>query len=233
MNIQESIEIHKELNSKLFDEDKHLKEDVFKALTDTADAFIEDLEDNNVPIRVVDIWLVGSNASYNYTDKSDIDIHIIADMETSLCKEEILSLLYNYAKSMFNTNHNITVKGQPVEVYIEDMNSTSISNGIYSLVQDKWLKEPQPLPNINTDTNRLAALKQLVAAYKSVDQNNLNAVQDLIDYAYVVRKVGLQKGEFSDGNLSFKEFRNLGYLDELKQLKNELQSKELTLEKLQ
>lgn len=229
--IDESLEIHSELNPKLFDKDKHLKPDVFKALADIADTFIEDLQENEVPIRIVDIWLVGSNASYNYTNNSDIDIHIIADIDSESCDSRVLSLLYNYAKSSFNSNHDITVKGSPVEVYIEDMNSSSISNGIYSLVQDKWLKEPKPLPFIDTNTERLAELKQLIDKYNSIDKSDIEAVNDLIDYAYLVRKVGLQDGEFSDGNLSFKEFRNQGYLDKLKELKNELVSKKLTLEK--
>ena len=39
-------------------------------------------------------------------------------------------------------------------------------------------------------------------------------------------------GEWGTGNLIFKEFRNLGYLDSLKDRKYKYRSKELTLEGL-
>lgn len=56
-------------------------------------------------------------------------------------------------------------------------------------------------------------------------------VEDLINEIYKLRQEGLKsEGEYSTGNLVFKELRNIGYLDELKDLKNQLKSKELSLE---
>ena len=110
--LDENLELHQELNSKLFDKDNFLKEDVREHLIDIAEVFIEDLKENNIPLKVRDYWLVGSNASYNYTDKSDIDVHIIADIDSTDVDKNLLTLLYNYAKSSFNKNHNIKVKGK-------------------------------------------------------------------------------------------------------------------------
>jgi hypothetical protein len=45
-----------------------------------------------------------------------------------------------------------------------------------------------------------------------------------------LRKKGVAKGEYSTENLAFKELRNKGYLDKLKDYKNELTSKRLSLE---
>lgn len=194
---------------------------------------MKDLSENKIPLRVIDIWLVGSNASFNYTDKSDIDLHIIANLD-DVCEDTcLLQILYNYVKASFNRRHDISIKGLPVEVYIQDVNSNSVSNGIYSLQEDEWIKFPDQLPEYETDTTKLVGLQDLLRIYNTLDRTNIEQIKSLIDYAYIIRQKGLVEGEFSDGNLSFKEFRNLGYLDELKDLVAELRSKELSLESLQ
>ena len=231
--LDESIERHETLNSKLFDENNKLKEDVREALLNVKDEFLKDVSENKVPLRVIDIWLVGSNASFNYTDKSDIDLHIIANLD-DVCEDTcLLQILYNYVKASFNKRHDISIKGSPVEVYIQDVNSNSVSNGIYSLQEDEWIKFPEQLPEYETDTTKLVGLQDLLRIYNTLDRTNIEQIKSLIDYAYIIRQKGLVEGEFSDGNLSFKEFRNLGYLDELKDLVAELRSKELSLESLQ
>lgn len=59
------------------------------------------------------------------------------------------------------------------------------------------------------------------------------AISDFIEDLYDLRKESIAKdGEYGIGNLVFKEFRNRGYLDKLKDMKNEERSKELSLEKL-
>lgn len=231
--LDESIERHETLNSKLFDENNKLKEEVREALLNVKDEFLKDLSENKIPLRVIDIWLVGSNASFNYTDKSDIDLHIIANLD-DVCEDTcLLQILYNYVKASFNRRHDISIKGLPVEVYIQDVNSNSVSNGIYSLQEDEWIKFPEQLPEYETDTTKLVGLQDLLRIYNTLDRTNIEQIKSLIDYAYIIRQKGLVEGEFSDGNLSFKEFRNLGYLDELKDLVAELRSKELSLESLQ
>ena len=231
--LDESIERHETLNSKLFDENNKLKEDVREALLNVKDEFLKELSENKIPLRVIDIWLVGSNASFNYTDKSDIDLHIIANLD-DVCEDTcLLQILYNYVKASFNRRHDISIKGLPVEVYIQDVNSNSVSNGIYSLQEDEWIKFPEQLPEYETDTTKLVGLQDLLRIYNTLDRTNIEQIKSLIDYAYIIRQKGLVEGEFSDGNLSFKEFRNLGYLDELKDLVAELRSKELSLESLQ
>lgn len=58
-------------------------------------------------------------------------------------------------------------------------------------------------------------------------------VEDFITKIYNLRKIGIARGgEFDISNLVFKEFRNLGYLDRLKDLRKELKGKELSLEHL-
>ena len=53
--LDESIERHETLNSKLFDENNKLKEDVREALLNVKDEFFKDLSENKITIRVIDI----------------------------------------------------------------------------------------------------------------------------------------------------------------------------------
>ena len=58
-------------------------------------------------------------------------------------------------------------------------------------------------------------------------------IYKFIEDLYNLRKESIAKeGEYGLGNLVFKEFRNLGYLDNLKELRKVEKSKELSLEKL-
>ena len=66
-----------ELNPKLFKDNK-IKSNVRQAILDIVGEFKEFLE---IPINVLDIRIVGSNAAYNYKDDSDLDIHLIVNFD--------------------------------------------------------------------------------------------------------------------------------------------------------
>lgn len=226
----ESFQIHTQLNPKLFTSDDSLRDDVSQALLRIAKEFINDLKEWDIPLEVVDIWLVGSNAAYNYTDESDIDVHIIANFDDVSNEKNLLNLLYNYVKSDFNKNYDIKVKGMEVEVYIEDMATTSITNGVYSILHNEWIKFPikQDVEDINIEETKL--YKIFYNQYKNLKDED---IEDFVNRLYIMRKSSLvNEGEFGIGNLVFKELRNQGILDELKQRKRDIRSKELTLENL-
>lgn len=228
--IKENFEIHKTLNPNLFNlEDSTLKEDVRERLIEIADKFINNLKENAIPVKVVDYWLVGSNAAYNYGEFSDIDLHIIVN--TDIVEDSnILKLLYDYAKSNFNKNYDILVKGQEVEVYLEDVNTTSVSNGIYSLKKNKWVKIPSKEDPITYDIENTEEYKEWKERYNKLENDHL---EDFINDLYILRKESLSKeGEYGLGNLIFKQFRNEGILDDLKERLYQYESERLTLENI-
>ena len=226
----EQFIINDTLNKRLFDDNNKLKEDVRRALLNVAEDFIDTVEEKEIPIKVYDCWLVGSNASYNYTDKSDIDLHIIVDSSVEGITPELLRLLYDYAKSSYNDKHNITVKGQEVEVYLEDINSNAITNGIYSLKKDAWIKFPKKIEVRAYDVTNSEKYVELLHKYSSLTDDQIG---DFIDELYMLRKESLAAdGEFGEGNLIFKQLRNDGIIDELKDRLYAMKSKELTLENL-
>lgn len=225
--ITEALELHDELNQKLFN-GTELKQEVKDKLLEIADTFINGLD---FPINVADIRFLGSNASYNYNDKSDIDLHIISNFDLVYIDKDILQTLYNNCKNNFNKNHDITIKGIPVELYIEDMNSMNATNGSYSLLKDEWVLFPEPvdyeIPDISQELQDVT--EEINNTLNSTDKEEVEA---LINKIYLARKDGLaSEGEASKGNCIFKELRNMGLIDKLRERFYDLESQELTLEK--
>lgn len=226
LRLDEAFETHEQLNQKLFN-GIDIKTDVRDRLKEIGDLFVQSIIDDNIPIKVYDYWFLGSNAAYNYNKYSDIDLHIIVDIADS-SNPQLLELLYNYIKSDFNKKYDIKIKGQEVEVYLEDINSSAISNGIYSILQNKWIKFPEKQAAISIDITTSPLYNQYAQRYHDID---LKDAETLLDDLYILRKISLAtEGEFGEGNLIFKQFRNEGWLDALKDMKYAYRSKELTLE---
>ena len=95
----EKFVTNKTLNTKLFDSESNLLPEVREKLLKIANYFAEY---SDVTIPILDIYIVGSNASYNYTPTSDIDLHIITNYELVEATEKILEALYNFQNSAFN-----------------------------------------------------------------------------------------------------------------------------------
>lgn len=75
---------------------------------------------------------------------------------------------------------------------------------------------------------------QLKESITMTYEQKIQAIDNFIEQAYDLRKQAMEQGnEFSESNLVFKELRNAGYLDNLKALKAEIKSEELSLESLQ
>ena len=224
--INEAVEVHDKLNPKLWDSDNNLKSEVLDALREIADEFLKYIE---IPIDVIDIELVGSNASYNYNDKSDIDLHIITNFELNYVDEAILQQLYNSKKNSFNQAYDLSINGIPVELYIQDVKSNNASLGVYSLLEDRWIKIPKPqnykIPDIS---GRLSEVNAEVD--EAINSNDPDKIKEIINKLYLMRQRGLADGgESSIDNLVFKELRNNDRIKDLKDKYYELRSEELSI----
>ncbi len=231
MSLREKFEVHDILNPKLWDSDNNLLEDVEQRLFAIIDQFVSTIE---YPISIADVHLVGSNCNYNYTDKSDLDVHIVTNFDLINAPKEITQLLFNSVKAKFNADYDIKIRGIDVELYIEDITATTMSNGIYSLCTGKWVKFPTKLENL-PDLDVSSQLKKCVDRIQTVIENgNSDSIESTINDLYMLRKNSLDNyGEFSKGNQLFKEIRNLGLLDDLKSAYKKSRSMELTLESMQ
>ena len=224
--LQEAIEVHDTLNPLLWNEDNTLKQDVFEKLSNIAQEFLKFIE---IPLNIVDIEIVGSNASYNYNEKSDIDLHIIVNSEVNYIEPTILRQLYNDRKGAFNRDYELEINGLPVELYIEDVKDGNATNGRFSILKNEWVKFPEPItyevPDISKDLNEM-----LDKCFKTLQSSDAEEVGTLINDIYMMRKLGLaEDGEASVGNLVFKELRNMDIMSDLKDHYYELRSEELSL----
>lgn len=224
-------ETHEQLNDDLFENGK-LKPEVKEALLKIANEFEKTLE---MPIKPVDVYFTGSNANYNYNDKSDIDVHLVYDFEQlqDQALENFNELIEDYLKAKknaFNNEYEIKVKGKSVEVGCENLNTPLVSTGVYSLNQDNWIREPKKVNvNDNVDNRTFNAIVKIID--KRLATQDAEAIKRLWDNLRDMRKSSLATdGEFSAGNLIFKKLRNDGYLTRIRDAYKQAKGQELSLE---
>ena len=141
------VTIQDELNPVLWSNNK-LRPEIKEKIMDLVNEFQSTLD---IPLTILDINIVGSNASYNYTDKSDVDVHIVTNFEEYGYPQEFVQAAMNAFKANFNNKYDVDYGGYNVEVYVEDVKSSPQSNGIYSVVRDEWIKEPITLHPVDVD----------------------------------------------------------------------------------
>lgn len=203
------------LNPNIWDNFK-LKPEIKEKLLQIGKDFYADTE-TDAPLK--DILFVGSLANYNWSDTSDFDVHVVIDFKDVDENVELVEKLVNALKSKWNDEHDIHLKGHNVEVYIQDVTKENRSTGVYSLMQDKWLSEPQK-ENIEIDKEKIQEkyndfVRKINSALKSQDIDKLKSI---IKDVYDMRQAGLDKsGELSTENLVFKILRNRNYIEKLKQ----------------
>ena len=136
----QSVPYQETLNPLLWANDR-LKTEIRYQLLLIARNFTEFL--NVKSIHLKDITISGSNASYGYSEFSDIDLHLVVDIPSD--KPELVEL-YDAKKNQYNFTYDIKIKNIDVELYVQDTNQHHESAGIYSIVNDKWIKEPNHQP---------------------------------------------------------------------------------------
>lgn len=281
ISLAENIEYHPNLNPILYKNNKLVKT-VRKSLLNIVNQFEADLLEKDLKLPIKDIIIIGSNADYNYTGDSDIDLHILIDLP-----EESKQLLFLDEAKMFNNRYyQIRVLNIPVEIYVEDYKDyndlSNATSGVYSLTEDRFLVEPMHLEADDVTQDILDKVKEKVGNltinyynnYLQKIENNLlldrfelgyitkdikniadisvkstkasttnskekkslittliESISKEIDDLYEARQAYYKSNNISDieGNLIFKEIRNLGWLDFLKEAKNKLIRENLSL----
>ena len=228
-----SLEYHEILNPALWD-DVRLKPDVKKKLLNFGYAWADFAK---IPRDMIkDITMIGGNANYNYTSKSDIDVHLIIDRDAfaSGASREIIDEYLQDKKLLWTLTHKISVLGYAIEPYAQHSEDKPAANqGVYSLLHSRWLQFPnRGSYNWKNDP----ALKRKVMFYKkSIDEIIKNkmggdAVKDMKRKIREMRNASIARGgEFSFENLVFKELRNRGYLDRMNRYEQSLKDQALSL----
>lgn len=218
------VTVNRRLNPKIWDGDD-LKPEVRAKLIEIARAFEEFI---GIDLDTIDYTITGSNANYTWTQYSDLDLHlIIKGVPTDEQRE-----LFNAKKALWSEQHDITIKGLPVECYVQSEDEPHHSTGVYSLVKRAWIVEPKKIkPQVDdaaVEAKKDAAMHEIEVAMLSKDLDKLRTVKDKI---VKMRRAGLERaGEWSVENLVFKILRNLGLIDQISDKIRELEDQELSLE---
>lgn len=204
-------------------------------LLDIADLFWEEL--NLKWVKRLDIILTGSICNYNWNEYSDIDLHIIinyADVDENI---DLVRELLDVKRMQWNENHiNLKIYKHQVELYVQDANAPHISNGVFSLERNQWVKKPNSMSNQSIKINK-NYIKSNVAFYINYIDNLSNQffaenndefklrqlykkVNSLISKLHLMRKQGLsEQGEMSPKNIIYKILRLKDYIKKIYELK--------------
>ena len=208
-----------------------LKPEVNEALMNFAEAFAAyvDLDER----AIVDVLLLGGNAGYNYTQYSDLDVHIVVDPKfIPDCNPDLLDRYYMDKKTLWELTHNVTILGSKAEPYIERPGVTrKKSQGVWSIMKKSWIQKPTPVEGdvdekeIEKKVNNF--INQINSLIKAADADGL---KKLVKKLRDSRGTSLQKyGEYGFENMVFKELRNQGYIDKIRTVVVNLKSQSLSL----
>lgn len=208
-----TLKYHSKLNPKVWS-NKKLDEKFQQHLVDTAYKFAKYSGVDKKRIR--DMVLTGSNANYNYTKFSDIDVHIITDM-TGLNEDAIYDKKVSWTKA-----HKMEHNGYPLEFYIHDQKqSLPDDQGQYSILQSIWIADPKKIPHAREILKNPATLTKVQHYIKIVQdllkgKDNDDDITDFKMKMWKGRTAGLHHGgEFSVENIIYKDLRNRGLIDKL------------------
>ena len=217
--------------------DPVLRPNIRAGLLAIAAEFMEFLSED---LFVDDVRFTGSLANFNWSKYSDIDLHVLVDFSQFDPEDRaVYKELFQLKKTLFNTTHNITIKGYEVELYGEDINEIHHSTGVYSVLFDEWVHKPEK-EDVKIDKEILKGktenmMSKVDALIEDVSDDELDAalakIEKFKEKLKKYRSAGLEKdGEFSYENLVFKFLRRNGYIDKLFDFKNKLMDKSLSLE---
>ena len=224
-NLADAVKFNDRLNPKLWTADEHLRPEVNERLLAIADDFREFLGVKDLDLK--DITLSGSNAAYTYTPNSDIDLHLVVDMPD----DEVYRELFDAKKFQYNEQHNIKIGGYDVELYVQDAAQPHISQGIYSILNNKWIQVPRRIKSVVDDTSTRTKFETIGNKIeRAIKSGNLKQITLLIEKIKKMRQTGLENhGEFGPENLAFKMLRTQGKIKELYDARNGAKDRELSL----
>lgn len=212
-----------QLNPKLWADDRLIPE-VRRQLLIIAKHFAEYL--NVERLNLKDITISGSNASFGYSDSSDLDLHLVAVVDTPEKAE-----LYDAKKNVYNSRYNITIKDIDVELYVQDARQKHHSAGIYSILNDQWISEPKPgAPKATAQEVKSKARNYSAKINQALKSNELDTAKSAMASLRKLRQAGLEAGgEHSVENLAFKLLRARGQIDKLRKYIDKLESASLSI----
>ena len=220
------FQMQEKLNPKIWDGET-LKPEIRKTLLKIADDYFEGLDIKDVDIE--DVTFTGSLANYNWSEYSDVDLHILVDYKDIPVDEDLIQDFLKSKSTSWNENHDVKIYGFDVELYVQDIAEEHVSTGVYSILKNKWIIKPEKkrinVDNINVKLKSNRIMDNIDDLYdemkKTKNYENIVTKADKIkDKIKKMRQAGLDRaGEFSVENMVFKVLRRNGMLERLSDIK--------------
>ena len=215
------------------DESYVMKTEIRKRLLEITDQFMDFL---GIEFFIHDIVLTGSLSNYNWSEYSDVDLHILIDFEESKYDTDLLKEFFDSKKNIWNEKHNIKIKNYDVELYVQDVNEPHVSSGVYSVLNNEWIVQPEKTNPKIDDRKILEKGEEYAKQIDSLISDNgsekelLSKIELLRNRIKKFRQSGLESGgEYSYENLTFKLLRRNNYIKKLLDLKNKVLDKKLSV----
>tara|TARA_B110000977_G_scaffold61773_1_gene84076 strand:- start:6364 stop:7107 length:744 start_codon:yes stop_codon:yes gene_type:complete len=235
-NIISSFNVQEELNPDIWyydGESYKMKPKIRVSLLDIVKDYTDFID---VELDIDDVTLTGSLANFNWSEFSDVDLHILTDFEG---KDELLKKYLDSRRIIWNSLRSVTTKGFDVEIYVQDNNEPHFASGVYSVLYNEWIVEPKQ-EEVTIDSKKiLSKAKNWMSQIDKIETNSKRVdpeevLKDIDRFKSKIKKYrgsGLEdKGEYSYENLTFKFLRRNEYLKKLNDVRNSLIDKNLTLD---
>lgn len=226
--IADPVKHNPTLNPKLWQGNDRLKPEVRGALIRIAEDFKRFVD---IPFKVVDVVITGSNVNYNYTNKSDIDLHLITDYSSVACDREVAEL-FDSKRHLYAEQHDIEIFNIPVGLYVEDQDQPGVSAGTYSILDDRWITKPsRQKPQYDLEQVEKMTKVWTTVLKQAMQTGDLQTCRNSLQLLRKYRKLGLQQpqGEFSTANLVYKVLRDNETLAGITKLVDRLHDNNLSL----
>jgi predicted nucleotidyltransferase len=233
-DVLSSFQIKDTLNPKIWENDT-LKTEIRKQILKIAIDFFKDLK-LSPNIKLKDVLFVGSLANYNWSEFSDVDIHVVVDFAEFKEDEDFIKKYFDAEKNLWNLKHDIKIKGFDVEIYVQELNEKLNSSAVYSVPKDKWVDKPEKTQfKLDKDLIKrriqklFHKLENIKNDYEDKDYESVvDKVTNLKDFIKKTRQSGLEKGgEFSTENIVFKILRRTDFMEILDNYKNKSYDQEV------
>ena len=237
IQIVKSFKVQNELSPKIW----FLEGETYKMKPEIRTALLEIVEDyenfTDLDLDIEDVTLTGSLSNFNWSEFSDVDLHLILDFSET---NELLKKYLDSRRIIWNSLRDVRVKDFDVEIYAQDSNEPHFASGVYSVLYNDWIVEPSKGEDVEIDTEKI--LSKAKGWMEEIDTIEVNAkrkepeqvlgdIQRLKNKLKKYRGNGLKDGgEYSYENLTFKFLRRNEYLKKINDVRNELIDKTLTVE---
>ena len=234
--IVKSFELRNSLSTDIFKEEGgefFMHKEIRERLIEITENFMDFID---IDFFIHDIILTGSLANYNWSKFSDVDLHILIDYDETDYNLELLKGFFDSKRSVWNKQHDITIKGFDCEIYVQDVNEKHHSSGVYSILNDKWVVSPEKKVGsidkemiIKKASNFEDRIDQIEKDFNSGKEVS-SPIKSLKDKLKKFRQSGLDgDGEFSYENLAFKLLRRNGYIEKLLNIQTSSTDKKLSI----